>query len=230
MATATFYHPELSIGDTQIVLSEIESAHAVKSRRLHKGSQVLLINGCGLLAKGYIDQVDKQSVTVQIEACDEYEQAKSVSIAVAVPKGDRQRTMIDMLTQLGVHRLFPLNCDHSVTRYKQTMSDKWQRWAIEACKQSQNPWLPEIHPAISVDQALTLSDFVMAYADSSGDGIESLETDSKAKELLILIGPEGGFSERELVNLRRVNCSAIRLGQTILRTELAAVTALVHAL
>lgn len=238
MATPTFYHPELTAHDSEVSLSTLESAHAVKARRLRKGNAVQLINGKGLLAQALIMDIDDRKVQLQIKHCVTVKPLKSISIASAIPKGDRQRTMVDMLTQLGVKQIFPLECERSVTKFKSSMLEKWQRWAIEACKQSQNPWLPEIHSAISVKEAITKSSYNILYADVSGRFIQSLECGyerqldptSSSSDVLILIGPEGGFSDSEHVLLESDRYEAICLGNTILRTELASVTALIQLL
>ena len=227
MALATFYHPALEQSDKNVVLSVAESAHATKSRRLRQGSAIQLINGRGLLAQAHILQNSKDGVSTQIDSIEKRVSPPKISIATAIPKGDRQRTMIDMLTQLGVSEIIPLRCERSITKYKSTIQEKWQRVAIEACKQSSNPWLPKISVERDIQKVLCQSDGLAIYADASGSPMTIVKTNLSDK-LTIIIGPEGGFSKQE-ISLLNESCSAVNLGLNILRTELACVIAASHA-
>ena len=233
MAIPSFYCPELNSALFEsdaplITLSKNESAHAIKSRRLRQGQEVNLLNGQGGFSKGSIVVVDKRAVEIQLTSFRQKpKNSSSITIATAIPKGDRQKVMIDMLTQLGVSRVIPLNCEHSVTRYSDNLALKWERTAIEACKQSQNPWLPTISSAQTVEQLLNSEDSKLAYADASGESIELLGRSlyqDKAANLTVIIGPEGGFSDNEIKLMVEQKCLPIKLGDFILRTESAAIT------
>lgn len=228
MALATFYHPELDSNDQLVELSEAESAHALKSRRLREGAPIQLINGHGLVAQGVIAATQKRSVSVRIQAIKKHPKPALISIATAIPKGDRQRNMLDMLTQLGVSEIIPLHCEHSVTHFKTAMRDKWERVTIEACKQSQNPWVPRIRDAVRIDELIACTNSQLMYADANGSSMFDYcnSCSELPNEIIIMIGPEGGFSEQEIKLLRHSDCTAISLASTILRTELACVSAL----
>ena len=258
MATPCFYHRDLTEQDGLIELSKAESAHLSKSRRIEPGDQVNLINGQGLMAAAEV--VTESAKQVQVHCCSFTQSAPraySISVATAVPKGDRSKVMVDMLTQLGVDRVIPMRCDYSVSRFRENQRDKWQRIAIEACKQSQNPWLPIIEtqreftavlanlhgfagegfggknnssqPQVLVNDSqpqvlVNDSQPQVLYAEASGVNSSTL---AKAKRpLLVLIGPEGGFSESELAVLKSSNATALSLGDHILRTEAAAIAAM----
>ena len=210
------------------MLSENESAHAIKSKRLRVGDECQLINGTGLTASCVVQNIEAKKLVALIKEIFEHRPPDSLfSIAVALPKGDRQRTMIDMLTQLGVSDIYPLACRHSVTKFNTNTRKKWQRTAVEACKQSQNPWLPEIHELFSIEEMLqelnARADTLACYADAAGDSI--LELSSPGKKLVVLIGPEGGFSKHEIECFKASGLHALTLAKTILRTETAAVSA-----
>ncbi|MBX2847788.1 MAG: 16S rRNA (uracil(1498)-N(3))-methyltransferase [Acidiferrobacterales bacterium] len=227
MALATFYHPELEENESAANLSAGEAAHAIKSRRLKQGSAIQLINGRGLVAQADIIDVSNQQVKVHINSIEIAPKPTSVRIASAVPKGDRQRSMIDMLTQLGVDEIIPLRCEHSVAQFKIATQEKWQRLSVAACKQAQNPWLPIISQELSVEKVLQKVQSPIFYADKDGTWFESLQ-DRIAEGITILIGPEGGFSESEIANLAK-SATPVSLAPNILRTELAAITAAAQA-
>lgn len=225
MAIATFYHPSLELDDTQLVLSKVESQHALKSRRLRVDSPIQVINGRGLLAQAVIAQSNKHEIVVSVQSVASCPKPKFISVATAIPKGDRQRNMVGMLSQLGVSQILPLQCQRSVTQFKENMTEKWQRWAIEACKQSQNPWLVDIGEPTDLESLLSNVDGAMLYADQNGQPWTALAEQAKADALMILVGPEGGFSEQELSLLERSQAAPLTLAKNILRTELASVAA-----
>ncbi len=228
MATPCFYHPDLSVSDQHIELSQAESLHAMQSRRLTSGAAINLINGQGLRASAVIVEPSKRKVTAEIQQLEVCEPAlMALSVAVALPKGDRQKVMVDMLTQLGVHQIIPLTCEYSVSTLKSSQVDKLQRVAIEACKQAQNPWLP------TVCEPVRLSDFclsdqvknsVQIFAHQYGKSAISVKHDiASAKQAVVFIGPEGGFSDSEQAVFEAQGALSVSLGQHILRTEAAAV-------
>jgi len=235
MATPCFYHRELNEQDGLIELSSSESIHLSKSRRLKPSDQVKLINGKGLTAFAEVVNVKNRRVQV---GCSKFEtslpSSSRISIATGVPKGDRAKVMIDMLTQLAVTRVIPLRCDYSETRFNEKHREKWQRIAIEACKQSQNPWLPYIEAEWQFTNLLDdLESFKnndddalpqVIYANVSGQKAATL-ADLK-NELIVLIGPEGGLSDSERAILKSRKATPMTLGDHILRTELAAVLAM----
>jgi len=224
MAIPSFYHSSLAQQDQLISLDANESSHAIKSRRLGIGQQVRIFNGRGMVGAGVLSAMDRRQVTVELTSVEQLPRpARSISIAVAVPKGDRQKVMVDMLTQLGVFEIITLRCQRSVTKLSQTAFEKWSKVAIEACKQSQNPWLPIIIEETSLDDLLDFGDRRFVLANADGASPQDLLGDSGS--VTALIGPEGGFSEQELTKLNKLSIPSMRIGPYILRTEAAAVAA-----
>ena len=232
MATPSFYCPELQDGDQRILLSEQESAHAVKSRRLREGQPIRLLNGKGRVADARLGAKHAKQVEALIDSCTHYPASHvPLRIATAVPKGDRQRMMVDMLTQLGVSQILPLECDYSSVAFKPAMLEKWQRIAIEGCKQSNNPWLPEIRPVTTVTELviqMKRDGELGIFADQNGALPQAIFVPAGSHDPVnttILIGPEGGFSATEQALFTDAGVRALRLSRCILRTETAAVAA-----
>lgn len=227
MATPTFYHPALHLGDSLIVLGAEESAHAIRSRRLRVDDTIALINGTGLSALAQVNAINKKQLCAEITEIRQHPPPQpAIHVASAIPKGDRQRTMVDMLTQSGVAAVTPLHCEYSVTRFTDKMQGKWQRAAIEACKQSGNPWLPDIRAALKLNDLLreiAVQGGTALFADQSGTALSELGFDDGV--ILVLVGPEGGFSDTEQSALKAAGVIPVRLGKHILRSETAAVTA-----
>ncbi|NNC99256.1 MAG: 16S rRNA (uracil(1498)-N(3))-methyltransferase [Gammaproteobacteria bacterium] len=228
MAVPTFFHAHLTAADSVVELERDEASHAIKSRRLKAGQRINLINGRGLKAGCTIAEHDRHRMSVRIEQIEKLSlPSRQLTIACAIPKGDRQRTLIDILTQNGISRFIPLECEHTVIHFKDNFIEKWQRVAREACKQSQNCWLPEFQSARSIPQILQwLSQQTNTqglYADGRGQKMSALA--EKSDHLTVLVGPEGGFSAAELESFEQAELKAVRLADCILRTEAAAINA-----
>jgi len=227
MAIPSFFHPNL-IKDVSIIdLDPSEASHAVKVRRLRVGDAVRIFNGEGLSSNGVLQSFERRAVKVELLGFEEHPRPDQiVSVAVAIPKGDRQKVLIDALTQLGVFEIIPLRCERSVTKSSKNTVEKWQRAAIEACKQSQNPWLPNISDEQSIEQLLAQSTRAFYYADATGDLVSELRDQPQRSMLTtIIVGPEGGFTPNEFSTFEQKSIPSFKLGPYILRTEAAAIAA-----
>lgn len=227
MSIPTFFSPELLADSGEIELSEEESRHALAVRRLQPGSPIRLLNGQGMVAAAKIAHIQRRAVRVEICQTELIAPPQmSLDVAVAVPKADRQRFMIEGLTQVGVRKIIPLDAEHSATASAHKSVAKWQRYALEACKQSQNPWLPEVCAGRGV-QELANSRDLPAYdtcwlADADGE-LELPQLSAKGEQHLLVIGPEGGFSAAENQWLISNRFHQQRFGTWIMRTEAAAI-------
>jgi len=222
MAIPSFYYPDLKPELELVSLPAQEAAHAFKSRRLNVGDKVRVFNGFGLLAWAQICTAERREVTLEIERIERAAKpGAKLTIATSIPKGDRQKVMLDMLTQLGIAQIIPLRCERSITKFSNNMADKWRRVMVEACKQSQNPWLPTLLSELTLPELLQDQERNFVYADA--DGVCGSHLFGEHRQYTILIGPEGGFSDAELQELRTRQLPVIGLGPHILRTEAAAV-------
>ncbi len=223
MAIPCFYYADLAAKPAAVVLSQEESAHALQSRRLGVGTLIKLIDGIGGSASGEITGIAKRSVTVAMTDFEILPRPnKSINMAVAMPKGDRQKTLVDMLTQLGVNRLIPVESERTISTLRPNQLLKLRRVSLEACKQSHNPWAMQILEPVSFDDLLERHKDIV-YADIGGVKLRKLS--QNAGDLTVLIGPEGGFSAEEIKQLSGANAQAFTLGHHILRTETAAIAA-----
>lgn len=224
MAIPSFFHPDLCESDINVDLKPEEAAHALKSRRLKVGQPVRLLNGRGLVGIGRLQIVDKRRAAISMSEFTLHDRpAQQLTVAAAVPKGDRQKVMLDMLTQSGCAKIVPIQYEYSVTKFSDKLRVKWQRTVIESCKQSQNPWVPEVADSQTVDELLACSSGPTMYADAEGASMRDCLLHPPVAT--VLIGPEGGFSPQEYDCFRAKGLIAVKLGPHILRTEAAAVVA-----
>ena len=219
-----------------MALDEAESRHAAMARRQKVGDQVLLIDGRGRRAQAVIVSMTRRLVEVRVELVSRmYRQRPEIILACAVAKGDRQKVLLDMATQLGIDEYVPLHCERSVVRPATGHAARWSRVCIEACKQSHNSFLPTISPVVSPESfAKRMRDDNIAMFVAEAGGSPTVPADQFVS-VAICIGPEGGFSDFEKMQLveagallsLRISCVSkqppylLSLGRNILRVETA---------
>jgi 16S rRNA (uracil1498-N3)-methyltransferase len=198
------------------VLDEEAQHHLFRVLRLRDGEVVTVTDGAG---SWRACRVRGGHVEPDGEVAFVPRRASPITIAFAVPKHDRPEWIVQKLTELGVDRVVVLEADRSVVRWSHDRARKntarFRRIALEAAHQCRAVWLPVIEGPI--DAAVLLSDAVVA--EPGGRAMT-------AADRVIAIGPEGGWSERELAGAR----DRITLGESVLRVETAAITAGVRAI
>ena len=225
-----FFPGKLRAGKTG-ELSMDESRHLV-SRRILTDQQIILINGIGEFGFAIITKQGskREPATFAIERI--YSQPRpnrAVHLATAVAKGDRQKVLLDMATQIGINDYTPLHCERSVVSASQSALLRWQRIMIEACKQSRQAWLPALHGEQSPQEAVSLAvanQQTVLFAHNRSVSTQDLDSAPKDKPIKLLIGPEGGFTEQEVDQMLAQGASGILLGEPVLRIETAAIVGL----
>ena len=218
-----FYIPDLpSSGRTQ--LSADEAKHAAGVLRIQSGDSVEIFDGKDHEAQATVLEVGKRSVTLEINShnkCDR-ELTRLVKAFVSLPKGDRQKTLVDGLTQLGISNLIPLQTRRGVAQPTTNALQRLRRSVVETCKQCRRNRLMETDAPVSIEE-LNLDDHLKLYAHPYGESLPlvSATFDSTAP-ISFAIGPEGGFSDEEVASLDALGWKRVSLGPRILRIEIAA--------
>jgi 16S rRNA (uracil1498-N3)-methyltransferase len=137
--------------------------------------------------------------------------------------------LFDAVTQLGVHTIIPLLCQRSNTRTSEKQHARWQRTCLEACKQSRRARLPVVTPALCIADALSRMhhdgcSITLAHPDDEAFVMDS--TNTKQANAGLFVGPEGGFTESEIQQIRDAGAKTVCLGSNILRIEIAAIALL----
>lgn len=223
----------VSLGSEQhhVVLDPDEAAHAIKVRRMRIGDPIHVTNGEGILAQGVIGSLTPKpaSVSVEIDTILKQSPARiTLTLASAVPKGERQSTLLDMSVQLGVNVYIPLDCEYSEVRFQSKMRERWERIMRSACKQARQFYLPQIESPKTVETVLDdmTGNTLIVFGDVFGESIYQVAKGiiSPVDHIVLLAGPEGGFSESEQSKLRAApHARGLRAGEQILRTETAAI-------
>ncbi len=237
MADPLFYYPQLNPSQDVISLSGSEARHAQGARRLRAGDTVSVFNGCGLYAKGRITATPSRKTELALKLLEHRTAPApplSVHLCCALPKGDRQAVLLDAATQLGMASFTGLDCTRSVVKPSAKTPERWQRICLEACKQSHRYYLPEIHPGTSPGKATARAAqrgcaIWIAHPLPDAARVGSLRL-PKTGELVLIVGPEGGFTEPEINEMTGLGGQVVGLGATILRIETAALALLAYAL
>ena len=222
-----FYNSEIKNGDSNFFFDKEESKHIVKVLRKKESDKIFITNGLGYLFESEIILASEKKCEVKIIK-ETFQQPDTfyTHIAVAPTKmNDRLEWFLEKATEIGIHEITPIICDHSERKiYK---IDRAEKIIQAAMKQSLHYYLPKINEPIS------LSQFVKSNIDGQKFIAHCEETDKKSfqkeiaknEKVTILIGPEGDFSTKE-INLAIANqFIPVTLGNTRLRTETAALVA-----
>lgn len=219
-----------SIDGPRVELEGTEGHH-LAVLRLNAGDKVELFDGLGGLATAVISAIRKNIVTLEIDGIRRSEMPKSrrIIIAVSVPKGERFDWLIEKCTELGVERISPVIFERTVRQPGNPKAlDRWMNLAISAGKQCKRLFLPQIDPPMNVQDCLeaikTDSPNCRVIAGGmSGDCMPLAGQPFGSDDVAALIGPEGGFTENEESFLKSRGVQFVRLADTILRTETAAI-------
>ena len=224
-----FYFPELGESDTSVTLVGEEARHAVAVRRIRVGEEISVSNGQGLIASCDVTSIANKppSVELSIRQVNVIPPPRTIHLAAAMPKGDRQRVLLDMVTQVGISEFTPLMCERSVSKENEKAQERWQRICLEAMKQSRRAWLPRVNPSVALTGFLDSlpQGQVLCCASAEGQGVLGMTSIKPEVAIAMVIGPEGGFTENEIEYLRKAGALEFNLGDGILRTETAAVVA-----
>lgn len=215
----------------RLQISDQNAHHMIHVMRMKVGDSVILFDGSNHEYRGIIEDVTKKSVTLSIQAVEEISREPDVclTLAVAFPKGDRQKFMIEKLVELGVNRLVPLLTERSVVKVQDRSMEKMERWIEEASKQCGRNQLMKVEAAISFDKWIQRTDggprFLATPNAEQENVFDALQLAWAAKSALLTIGPEGGFTLQETEVARQAGWSPLRLGTATLRIETAAIAA-----
>ena len=211
------------------VLDEKESHHAINVLRLQRHDVVAITDGAGNLFHGAIQEVTKKSCHIFINEQKPLvaNPAKGFHLAVSPTKSiDRMEWMVEKCTELGIESITFLKSRYS--ERKEINLTKLEAIAASAMKQSQRNYIPLLNPMVPFAEYLqksTASIPFIACQHESLPVVEWVKKTDKLKNNVILIGPEGGFSEEEVILALQKQVTPIALGEQRLRTETAALAA-----
>lgn len=225
---------EISPGET-LSLSGSEGRHAVTVRRILVGEYIALADGSGRKVRGQVLATGKDTLSMRVvEIIPTLTKALRITLVQALAKADRDELAIQAATELGIEGVIPWQADRSVSIWKDEKKAKgqirWQQIVSEAAKQSLRPLIPMVHGVLNskeLTEKLATFDSVLILEPTSEKPIAEAAL-SPGQSIAVVIGPEGGISEQELVNFANQGYELVRTGSGILRTSTAAIATIAY--
>lgn len=225
-----FYLPAAQWTGETLQLTGEEGHHAVRVMRKSVGDAVELFDGEGRAAGGRVTAVGKAALSIRLER--EYQRKQPptpITLAVAMTKGKTMDLIVQKAVELGVSSIQPLATTHTVVRLSQKdrcdKSTKWQRVALEACKQCGQDHLPRVEPVIDIGEYIGQdhrgSRLIASLASGTRGLREHLRGLAPGEPIHLLVGPEGDFTQEETEAALVAGYQPVTLGDIVLRVETA---------
>ncbi|HPN84876.1 MAG TPA: RsmE family RNA methyltransferase [Victivallales bacterium] len=200
----------------QAHLSDDEKRHVFRVLRAKRGDEIILLDGCGKTA--YAKVADGEQIFVSSINIHSAPQI-SIRLFVSPPRHSGMDEILASSSEMAVSEIIPIICERSIAFSRNV--EKWNRKIIESCKQSKNPFFPKIHETVSFEEAVKLqSGKISFYGDPYAK--DTPEVSSFKGEISWFVGPEGGFSEKEISKMSEEGFKPLKLSPVIMRIETAA--------
>lgn len=227
--TSPYFFEETLPDSDEFTLSEETSRHISQVLRMKEGEEIILTNGKGYRLLAHILSADKKKTKALFIRKEFLEQpVPNTAIAISLIKNNnRFEWFAEKATEIGISKIIPLICKRSEkTHFKM---ERTRSILISAMLQSQQSWLPELSEPVKISEVIKNENyeqkFIAHCVDDEKKELKNLVSDSASK--IILIGPEGDFTEEEIQTAIQQNYIPVSLGKTRLRTETAGIAAAV---
>ena len=202
-----------------------DANHAIRVLRMQVGDEFMLSDGNGSWSQVVATEVKKKSMQIRVmDSGFQAPLATTITVIQALPKGDRAKEAIELLTEAGVDRIVPWASARSIGKG----SDKFAITAREASKQSRRFRIPEVTEVATTAQiceAIKLSDLAIAFHESATSKLSDQVSSHNVEHLLIIIGPEGGLTDEEIAAFTEAGAKVALMGRPILRSAHAGIAA-----
>ncbi|MCH2480134.1 MAG: 16S rRNA (uracil(1498)-N(3))-methyltransferase [Flavobacteriales bacterium] len=218
------FYSNFNKSDSDIILDKIDSKHLSKSLRKKVGDIIRITNGAGLEIKGNIIRLGKNIKVNVINKVKHKKRAISIHIAMSPLKNpSRFEWFVEKSTEIGISEITPL-----ITKFsekKKVNISRLNKIVISSMKQSNQFYLPKVNPITSFDEFLKLNkDYKLIAHLKNNNSFNNKSIGSKDK-IVVMIGPEGGFSKEEILKANKEKIKEISFGKNRFRSETAGVFA-----
>jgi 16S rRNA (uracil1498-N3)-methyltransferase len=228
----------------RFVLDGPEARHAVTVKRLGPGESVDIADGAGKRLTGTVVASSPAELTVECAALEEEARPDIRLVLVqALAKGDRDELAAETATELGIDAVIPWQSERSIVRWKGERAAKahakWQSVVTAAAKQARRAWIPEVRAAVdtpglaaavaAASLAVILHEDAVRPLRSVLESWQVSDNGTGPREVLLIVGPEGGISPREVTRLCGAGAVTALLGHYVLRSSTAGPAAVVLA-
>lgn len=229
------------VSGNEIVIRGGDANHLARSLRARRGDRITAVDGMGKCAVVELIDFDRETITARrVSDIKPIVAANKIILADCLPKQSRFDNIIEKATELGVDKIEPLISERTIARpggsRAEVKLERWRRIAKESAEQCARDTIPTISDICTLDdwlkkispldddtlllfcwegeQSTTVREILSAYKNSGGE------------KIIVLIGPEGGFSEREVIAIKSAGGVSVTLGSRVLKTDTAAISVL----
>ena len=218
----------------EVTISGSDANHLARSLRAKRGDKITAVDGTGNCAILELINFDKETIKAKrISELQKIVVEKKIILADCLPKQNRFDSIIEKATELGVEKIQPLISERTIARPRDNKLERWPRIAKEAAEQCARDTIPEIENVRELDdwlKEITPLDedtlFLFCWELEQETTVREVLSLNVDKNIIVLIGPEGGFSEREVSKIKSAGGVSVTLGKRILKTDTAAVSVL----
>ncbi|MFA6186576.1 MAG: RsmE family RNA methyltransferase [Phycisphaerae bacterium] len=230
MRKARFYCETITL-NAEAVIDDVQLRHLTKVMRLAKGDCVELFDGKGTTAQAAIEKITKNQALLKIQSLDTLPARtnRRIIIASSEAKAQRFELVIGKCTELGVDRISPIIFERTVKQPEgKNVLRRYEAIAVESAKQCQRNFLPIIDKPQNFEQAIEqltkeYPNAKIIFGSLTEGSISVINFEFNTQDIIAFIGPEGGFTEAEEKTLKTLNAAAVKLTDTVLRIETAAI-------
>jgi len=241
VAVPRFFVNKESISGSSACIVGDDARHISRVLRMKPGEALVLCDGQGTDYHCRISRLDDAQVELNVENSvpSSSEPSVKISLFMALPKSDKMDYVIQKAVELGVYEIIPYSSARCIVKLgdkdKIKKTERWSRIALEAAKQSGRGQIPKVKAPVSFKEMLSLAGErelpLFFYELEQEMSLKSALAGRSFKSVAVIIGPEGGFDEREADEARALGIPTVSLGARILRCETApgcAITAIMY--
>jgi 16S rRNA (uracil1498-N3)-methyltransferase len=218
----------------EVLLPEQSGEHVARVLRLERGHPLILFNGDGCEYEATLASLAKRAVTAEVTAVRavERESPLRLTLAQGIARGEKMDWILQKATELGVARIVPIVTERTEVKLDEERAERrvlhWTQVIAGACEQSGRTRLPQLEMPQRLDRWLSAldDDGPLRLALIPGGDVGARDLPAMPHGALLCVGPEGGFSDKDIAMLQQSAFRALRLGPRILRTETAGIAAL----
>jgi 16S rRNA (uracil1498-N3)-methyltransferase len=225
-----------SIRDGFVTITGDDVKHIVRVMRMEPGDEIIVCDGQGAAYRAELTKLCDREVSARLLAADDRqaEPATKITLAQGLPKGDKMELIVQKGTEVGITTFLPLDMARCIVQYdakkEQKRRERWEKIAKESAEQAHRNIVPAVAEGLTFKQFLKTCDtydlVLVPYEAERAKGLrEVLDAHPNARNVCVVIGPEGGIAEQEIEQAIGAGAIPVTLGARILRTETAGLVA-----
>ncbi|MBV1909772.1 MAG: 16S rRNA (uracil(1498)-N(3))-methyltransferase [Kangiellaceae bacterium] len=229
MRSHRFFTDLALLEDTLFYLPAEAAHHCSQVLRYKVGDLLTVFNGDGFNYPATIVSIERKRCQIKTtkKLFSENESPLSIHLFQGIARGDKMDLIIQKAVELGVYEITPIFTERCNVKLDPKRLEKkilhWKKTIISACEQSGRAKVPQLNPAIQLDQLTSVEQPTIYLEPKATQSIDSLDIE---KTIGIIIGPEGGFSDKDLAHAEMLKLIGVQFGPRILRTETAGLAAI----